>query len=79
MEANLFARASNEDERAARFDGLAVDLEKEDERSGRAALLLLDFQNEFASPGGKLYADIAGVATDNGMLEKVPKLLRAAR
>ena len=75
MEANLFARASNEDERAS----LAVDLEKEDERSGRAALLLLDFQNEFASPGGKLYADIAGVATDNGMLEKVPKLLRAAR
>ena len=52
--------------------------------SGRAfdsktAILLLDFQNEYAKPGGKLHDGVASVMEHTGMLKKVPHVVRAAR
>lgn len=43
------------------------------------ALLLLDFQNEFAKEGGKLHADVSEVMKRTGMLKKVPQVLEEAR
>ena len=43
------------------------------------AILLLDFQNEFVKPGGKLHSSVAGVMESTGMLGKVPHVVRAAR
>ena len=47
--------------------------------SGATAILLLDFQNEFAKQGGKLHADVAVAMGTTGMLENVPKLVDYAR
>ena len=47
--------------------------------SGAAAILLLDFQNEFAKRGGKLHADVADAMGAIGVLENVPKLVDYAR
>jgi nicotinamidase-related amidase len=47
--------------------------------NSRTAILLLDFQNEFAKPGGKLHDDVANVMEHTGMLNKVPHVVRAAR
>jgi hypothetical protein len=41
--------------------------------------LLINFQNEFTSPGGKLHDDVKEVMESNGMLSKVPKVLSSAR
>lgn len=45
----------------------------------KTAIILVDFQNEFATAGGKLYDDVKDMMISNGMLEKVPKILKAAR
>jgi len=45
----------------------------------RTCVILLDFQNEFAKPGGKLHDSVADTIRGNGMLEKVPKLVEVAR
>ena len=47
--------------------------------SGATAILLLDFQNEFAKQGGKLHADVADAMGAIGVLENVPKLVDYAR
>jgi nicotinamidase-related amidase len=47
--------------------------------TSRTAILLLDFQNEFAKPGGKLHDGVASVMGSTGMLNKVPHVVRAAR
>jgi nicotinamidase-related amidase len=47
--------------------------------NSRTAILLLDFQNEFAMPGGKLHDGVASVMEYTGMLKKVPHVVRAAR
>jgi len=46
---------------------------------GNTAIILIDFQNEFAKEGGKLYNDVKDMIKLNGMLTKVPKLLTTAR
>ena len=45
----------------------------------RTCVILLDLQNEFAKPGGKLHDTVADSIQQNGMLEKVPKLVEIAR
>ena len=45
----------------------------------KTAILLLDFQNEFAKPGGKLHDGAASMIESTGMLNKVPHVVRAAR
>jgi nicotinamidase-related amidase len=50
--------------------------------SSRTAILLINFQNEFAKPGGKLHDGVDGVTSvmeHTGMLQKVPHVVRAAR
>jgi len=47
--------------------------------NNRAAVILLDFQNEFAKEGGKLHDDVKDMMEETGMLEKVPGVVRAAR
>lgn len=68
------------------MDGLPASAKMEGVKSdsGRAfdrktAILLLDFQNEFAKPGGKLHDGVASVMEHTGMLNKVPHVVRAAR
>jgi hypothetical protein len=43
------------------------------------ALLLIDFQNEFTSPEGKLNGDVKDVIDSTGMLSKIPKVVANAR
>mmetsp|Transcript_44129 Transcript_44129/g.50005 ORF Transcript_44129/g.50005 Transcript_44129/m.50005 type:complete len:222 (+) Transcript_44129:127-792(+) len=43
------------------------------------AILLLDFQNEFAKPGGKLHKKVSFVMERTGMLDKVRQVVDAAR
>lgn len=50
-----------------------------DSSSKRTAILLLDFQNEFAKKGGKLYNNVADVMKETGVLENVSKLVEFAR
>lgn len=45
----------------------------------RAAILLLDFQNEFVKKGGKLHHEVAETMVKTGILENAPKLVEAAR
>jgi nicotinamidase-related amidase len=45
----------------------------------RTAILLINFQNEFAKPGGKLHDGVASVMEHTEMLKKVPDVVRAAR
>jgi hypothetical protein len=47
--------------------------------TSKTAILLLDFQNEFAKPGGKLHDGVKSVMESTGMLNKVPHVVRAAR
>jgi nicotinamidase-related amidase len=52
----------------------------EGRNSRKTAILILDFQNELAKPGGKLHSDgLVGVMEKTGMLQKVPHVIRAAR
>lgn len=46
---------------------------------GAAAILLLDFQNEFAKKGGKLHDDVADTMSTLGVLENVTELIDYAR
>jgi nicotinamidase-related amidase len=43
------------------------------------ALLLIEFQNEFATPGGVLHPAVAGVMAKNNMLSNTAALVAAAR
>lgn len=49
------------------------------EDSSKAAILLLDFQNEFCKQGGKLNSDVSDTMEATGVLENVPKLVDFAR
>jgi ureidoacrylate peracid hydrolase len=44
-----------------------------------SALVLIEFQNEFASPGGKLHSAVAGVMESNGTLPHAHRLVMTAR
>jgi len=45
----------------------------------RKAILLIDFQNEFLSKGGKLNDKVSNVLENTNMMEKVPHLVEEAR
>jgi len=45
----------------------------------RICVMLLDFQNEFTKPGGKLHENVAEMMQQHGMLEKVPQIVKTAR
>ena len=47
--------------------------------ANNTAVLLLDFQNEFAKPGGKLHDGVKGVMEQTGMLTNVPPFVNEAR
>ena len=47
--------------------------------SGRAAILLLGFQNEYVKKGGILHSDVTDVMGITGVLENVPKLVDFSR
>mmetsp|Transcript_49912 Transcript_49912/g.150107 ORF Transcript_49912/g.150107 Transcript_49912/m.150107 type:complete len:235 (-) Transcript_49912:346-1050(-) len=48
-------------------------------KRSRYALILLDVQNEFVSEGGKLNDGVSALMKDMGMIEKMKRLLSAAR
>lgn len=58
---------------------LRIDLAQAQRNSGRAAILLLGFQNEYVKKGGMLHSDVADVMGTTGVLENVPKLVDFAR
>lgn len=43
------------------------------------AILLIEYQNEFASPGGVLHGAVSGVMAETGMLKNTVELVEAAR
>jgi len=45
----------------------------------RTCVMLLDFQNEFTKPGGKLHENVADMMQQHRLLEKVPQLVKTAR
>jgi len=45
----------------------------------KTALVLIEFQNEFTTEGGKLHGAVRDVMTSTGMLEKSKSLMDAAR
>ena len=45
----------------------------------RTALVLIEYQNEFTSPGGVLHDAVAGVMDNTGMLGKTSALVEKAR
>ena len=48
-------------------------------RVNQAAIILLDFQNEFVKKGGKLHGSISKTMEEIGVLERIPKLIQEAR
>ena len=47
--------------------------------SSNVAIIVIDFQNEFVRPAGKLYRDVKEMMGLTGMLQKVPHVVKAAR
>mmetsp|Transcript_13520 Transcript_13520/g.32748 ORF Transcript_13520/g.32748 Transcript_13520/m.32748 type:complete len:623 (+) Transcript_13520:236-2104(+) len=47
--------------------------------SSKTAIILVECQNEFCSPGGKLHDDVKGVMNSNGMLNNLSDLTDVAR
>ena len=47
--------------------------------STTVAVVLIDFQNEFAKQGGRLYHDVSGIMEENNVLENVQQVVAAAR
>lgn len=45
----------------------------------KTAFLLVDFQNEFAKKGGKLYDDVKSMMESNDTIKKVAKVLGVVR
>jgi len=45
----------------------------------QTAIILLDFQNEFAKKGGKLHESVSMVMEETDMLQKVPEIVDVAR
>ena len=45
----------------------------------KSAVILLDFQNEYAEPGGKLHHVVAKVMEENDMMHKVVEVVETAR
>lgn len=45
---------------------------------GKSAIILLDFQNKFAKPGGVLHHHVAEVMEENDVMQKVEEFVRAA-
>ena len=44
-----------------------------------AAVLVIDFQNEFVRTDGKLHGDVVEMMKLTGMLRKVPRVVHVAR
>jgi len=59
--------------------GTIEDTSARAKEKNRAAVLLLDFQNEFVKKGGQLYDDVAPVMEKVGMLENAATFLEFAR
>ena len=47
--------------------------------NSNTAVIVIDFQNEFVRPDGKLHGDVEEVMKLTGMLQKVPHVVHAAR
>ena len=47
--------------------------------SNNSAVIVIDFQNEFVRPKGKLHGDVQEMMEQTGMLQKVPHVVHAAR
>jgi len=47
--------------------------------STTVAVVLIDFQNEFAKQGGRLYHDVSAIMEKNNVLENVQQVVAAAR
>ena len=43
------------------------------------AVILIDFRNEFAKPGGRLHGVVSEVMHENNMLQKVVEVVELAR
>ena len=67
--------------RTVRFDSTAASASSSPSSlsSSGTALLLINVQNEFTSPIGKLHGDVKEVMESNGMLSKIPKVVADAR
>ena len=48
-------------------------------KAKKSAIVLLDFQNEFAEPGGKLHHLVAKVMQENDVMHKVEEVVDTAR
>ena len=64
---------------AAKVLGALRGVDEAVDSEGRTAILLLDFQNEFVKPGGKLHSDVADTMEIIEVLENVSKLVDLAR
>jgi len=67
---------SGKKKKKARF---ADDVPSGNTHHENVAVILLDFQNEFATEGGKLHDDVKIMMASNGMIKKVTKFLGVAR
>lgn len=47
--------------------------------SSRVAIIVIDFQNEFVRPKGKLHEEVEELMEQTGMLQKIPHVVNAAR
>ena len=48
-------------------------------KAEKSAIILLDFQNEFAEPVGKLHHAVAKVMQENDVMHKVEEVVETAR
>ena len=48
-------------------------------KKGMTAIMLIDFQNDLAKPGGSLHHDVAAVMIENDMIRKVQQVVETAR
>ena len=44
-----------------------------------SAIIIIDYQNEFVHSRGKLHNDVGEIMKKNGMSDKVPRVIHAAR
>ena len=47
--------------------------------NSRTSIIVIDFQNEFVRPAGRLHGDVSVMMEATGMLQKIPHVVRAAR
>jgi len=56
-----------------------IDAAEDEATKNGIAVLVLDFQNEFVSPGGKLHNDVKDMMEKTGMVEKLSNFVAMAR